>query len=469
MKNPFGKYRLSVKNFRAIAKADITLDGITVVAGINACGKSTISKLFYEIFDVSNRWEEIAYRPFFDKYEAILYKISDSISFWESRKGVGGGGRRFFYRRTEGESVEKRKKAIESFLNSVKEKLEYRENLGGDEELEPVSLWGKRLLRTLEAEWLEELNVDEDPSEQEDPVSLFKRILETYRKNFERNLQGLTDLVRFRHFSILRDELINTEFSDVFNAKSSVDFYDDDGLLTDRERNIFGEILGVEDVYYYDTPFCIAPEFRRSRKEYYARLHKALRIERRKQDASQKEIVAQINREFTDVLNGNVYFDKDIAYDYRFMYQREDGANFNLEKCATGIKSFGILQMLLNNGVLTNKTAVIIDEPEAHLHPAWIVEFARLIILINKRLGTRFLIATHNPDMTSALRCISEKEGTLASTRFYLAEESSESPYQYVFEEAVEDDKNIEPLFASFANALYKIADYSDGGENDEE
>lgn len=50
MANPYGKYRLYLKNFRAIEEADITLDGITVVAGINACGKSTISRLFYKTF-----------------------------------------------------------------------------------------------------------------------------------------------------------------------------------------------------------------------------------------------------------------------------------------------------------------------------------------------------------------------------------------------------------------------------------
>ena len=37
--------KLHVKNFRAIHEASIKINGITVVAGLNGCGKSTLSKL----------------------------------------------------------------------------------------------------------------------------------------------------------------------------------------------------------------------------------------------------------------------------------------------------------------------------------------------------------------------------------------------------------------------------------------
>lgn len=38
---------LSIKDFKAIKRADVQLDGITVVSGVNGCGKSTMSKLLY--------------------------------------------------------------------------------------------------------------------------------------------------------------------------------------------------------------------------------------------------------------------------------------------------------------------------------------------------------------------------------------------------------------------------------------
>lgn len=45
---------LSIKDFKAIKRADVQLDGITVVSGVNGCGKSTMSKLLYYIFRNAN-------------------------------------------------------------------------------------------------------------------------------------------------------------------------------------------------------------------------------------------------------------------------------------------------------------------------------------------------------------------------------------------------------------------------------
>lgn len=39
--------RLQIENFAKIAKADINIDGITVIAGENNTGKSTIGKALY--------------------------------------------------------------------------------------------------------------------------------------------------------------------------------------------------------------------------------------------------------------------------------------------------------------------------------------------------------------------------------------------------------------------------------------
>ena len=45
MNNP--NILLNISDFRAISEASIALNGMTVVSGINGCGKSTISKSLY--------------------------------------------------------------------------------------------------------------------------------------------------------------------------------------------------------------------------------------------------------------------------------------------------------------------------------------------------------------------------------------------------------------------------------------
>ena len=51
---------------------------------------------------------------------------------------------------------------------------------------------------------------------------------------------------------------------------------------------------------------------------------------------------------------------------------------------ASGIKSFGVLQMLLEGGFIDANRPLIWDEPENHLHPEWQIEFAKVIVQIYK-------------------------------------------------------------------------------------
>ncbi|MBE6247273.1 MAG: hypothetical protein E7110_07755 [Bacteroidales bacterium] len=142
----------------------------------------------------------------------------------------------------------------------------------------------------------------------------------------------------------------------------------------------------------------------------------------------------------------------------------QTGKTYNLLDCATGVKSFSILQMLLKNGFMSGNTFLIIDEPEVHLHPQWVVEYARLIVLLNKYLGVKFLVASHNPDMVSAIKYISVKEQVSNVLNFYLAElaDSNEESYRYR-----NLGLDINPIFESFNIALDRINLY--GVSDDEE
>lgn len=54
------KVLLKVEDFRAISQAEIKLDGITVVAGVNGCGKSTLSKLLYWVYRSATDFKVLA-------------------------------------------------------------------------------------------------------------------------------------------------------------------------------------------------------------------------------------------------------------------------------------------------------------------------------------------------------------------------------------------------------------------------
>eukprot|EP01035_Chromulina_nebulosa_P066417 gene66417-90915_t len=153
---------------------------------------------------------------------------------------------------------------------------------------------------------------------------------------------------------------------------------------------------------------------------------------------------------------GDVSLDENSITNDEFKFTRSSGEIFNLLDCATGVKSFGILQMLIKNGSLNDKSLLLIDEPEAHLHPQWIIEYARIIVLLHKEMGVKFFIASHNPDMVSAIRYISEKEGILENVNYYLAEKLNDD-YRYNYKHLGID---IEPIFESFNIAIERVNQY---------
>lgn len=160
------------------------------------------------------------------------------------------------------------------------------------------------------------------------------------------------------------------------------------------------------------------------------------------------------NKSISDIIGGNTSSDEN--YSKSFIYQRKDGKRFNLLDCATGLKSFSMIQMLVQNGFISKRTLLIIDEPEAHLHPQWVVEYARLLVLLNKHTGCKFLIASHHPDMISALKYISKAEGIQDNFNLYFAEESDEE-YKYNFEN---QNGSLEKVFESLNIGLDKIEEY---------
>lgn len=50
------------------------------------------------------------------------------------------------------------------------------------------------------------------------------------------------------------------------------------------------------------------------------------------------------------------------------------------------IKSFILLKVLLDKGILKEKDILILNEPEIHLHPEWQIKYAEIIVLLQKSL-----------------------------------------------------------------------------------
>ena len=77
-------FSLSVRNSKAIASADICLDQMTVLTGVNASGKSTIARMWSQLVNLSNLY------PLFAKQDAWDLLSTWSIHIAKLKERING-------------------------------------------------------------------------------------------------------------------------------------------------------------------------------------------------------------------------------------------------------------------------------------------------------------------------------------------------------------------------------------------
>ncbi len=141
----------------------------------------------------------------------------------------------------------------------------------------------------------------------------------------------------------------------------------------------------------------------------------------------------------------------------------KDGTSLSVKNLATGSKMFFIIKKLLINGLIDERTMLILDEPESHLHPEWINKFAEILILIVKNIRVNVLLTTHSPNLLLALDVYSRKEKISNEAHFYLAEKLEDEYFSYI----KNIDNNIGEAYSHLSLPLVEMDLESDGLNED--
>lgn len=422
---------LSVENFKAVKKADITLNGITLVSGINGCGKSSLSQLLYYSFYYANGYEELANNLLEQDlacYTNVLKQIEREIKYIN----LDSGDFYDIYHASvkDKDSCLRYIKQLFSRLLSYRDIIEEVENIGAR-----VSL--NRLVRIIR-------DTLQDKSQQ-DLGQLLDKLYNQIELSFIRVLAELEQ----RNYELLEDYLL-FYMKGTLPEKWTLREY---GVPFAGDNTINVPLLHyIKRVAYIDTPMIVGKQLTNGReKDYRKNLMDLLNYDEYFVDNP------HLRKSLSQIMKGESVVETNGIRDPKLSYIRNDVKVYDLKDHATGIKSFSILQLLLRNGFLQKDTLLIIDEPEAHLHPQWIVEYARMIVLLHKEIGVKFFIASHSTDMVSAIRYIAAKEKVEDVLNFYLAEESEDTSYEYTYRSLGLD---IDPIFKSFNKSFDKIDEY---------
>ena len=126
---------------------------------------------------------------------------------------------------------------------------------------------------------------------------------------------------------------------------------------------------------------------------------------------------ADLAHEIQNIIDGEIAYDRN---DRDFVFRRR-GASVSIKNTASGIKVFGLLQILVTNEFVAKNTVLIFDEPENHLHPKWQLKLAQLLLKLVEN-GVYVLVSSHSPYLIEALKRGVDRAGLADQARFALAQ-----------------------------------------------
>jgi AAA15 family ATPase/GTPase len=112
-------------------------------------------------------------------------------------------------------------------------------------------------------------------------------------------------------------------------------------------------------------------------------------------------------------IGGEVVFDSKT-----FFVDKKDGTRIPFSLEASGFRKFGLLWILLRNGLLEKDTTLFWDEPENSLNPELIPVLVELLLELSRN-GVQIFIATHSELLASYFDALSKDTDQLSFFSLY--------------------------------------------------
>jgi len=411
--------RIKINNFGTVSEADVAIGGLTVITGENDTGKSTIGKLLFSMVKAISRYEEDIEE---DKEEKITSLIEKTFFNLRRRINISAHPEiremfnpRRFYALLKVDPI-KTIAERESYIR----KLMYENGLS--------ELVADAVCSDLE-------KVYDIISEPDDELSAISRAL---RKAFYSEFRG--EIIQKGHLSAVKASL-----EVVDGASPLIDIkWSRDGMTNFH----YTDGLGYSDATYVDAPSVMQfHNLIRYAKSLFDSNGEAgrLTVPLHVKDLSNKlsdsvynlfvhadlfsggsflNETLRISRKINDTFKGEVAYDNE-SNDF---YLEKEGYKIASSNIASGIKSLGMLDMLIKSGAVAENSLFIVDEPEVNLHPKWQVLYAELICELVS-IGVDIIITTHSPYIIDALKHYSDKHNI--TNQFYLTERFPGEDYTY--------------------------------------
>lgn len=373
--------RLKISNFAKIEKADIKIDGITVICGDNDTGKSTIGKILFSIFSsnynsakrirgekglsVINNIAKLQLRPLqLDNFSDFANKCTNEILDTLNIDNVN--------------------------INNIK-------NI---------------IIDTIPESLISLNNIDNVAND------IFKIMSAPYNKLMIEIINRYFSNIFCKQIDNLFNKNANAKLElEVKKQKMNIEFKNNECTRFDSEFNI------THSIFYIDNPFILDNIYADNLNFISSKLISNLVKENLEYEGiieavTNREILEKVYDVLNSVMNAEI-INKNNEY---YLHYNENNTEIKLENLSAGLKSFVIIKRLLENGSLNEKDVLILDEPEIHLHPKWQLIYAELIVLLQKYFNLTITITTHSHYFLEAINRFSKRHNIDERVNFYITE-----------------------------------------------
>lgn len=450
-------FNFTIENLGNIEKADIEVKQFTLIAGENGSGKSFATKSIYSILDALNKdyiTKELIETVSFIKKEFAIFeekltnKASVDIEFIEK---YHQNYEPFLlavleaYQMSDLRSQAQLSKNYEKNYNEIISEIQkYQTQRGNLKKFINIKAHIDSFAKLF-------VKINQIITEHKNVVveGIEKNLKDNLKKNFQ-----ITDLKPIIHKKSKQIKFyINTIGNITIDGKEVLDFsFSSDGIV---------EIQELQNIVFIDSPvylkirkgleknesFKFHPFFKESDR--YLKGY-PLYLERLYEFIDKKYIDEPDFKSLSDELQELIKGKLSVTKSGDIEYVNEQGINIPLSLTAMGISNIGLIDLLLRNNIINKGSFLIIDEPEAHLHPKWQVALVEILYKVAKS-GANIIIATHSIDMIKTVELILKKEENAKDLISI-----NKMPFNSEFK-SLNNEEKIEEILTDLSSPFYEL------------
>lgn len=396
---------LNIKNFASIKEASIKIDGITVIAGENNTGKSTIGKILFASFNSLRDIDKKVNSEINYSIRDLLMGFIRRLNFYSQKKNILV------------ETIPLRFN-ISSIVNNILKDINSKSK---EEDIE----------ETIFNNIKEYTNINDKFIIKENIKFLSDRIIEYNNVSHEKIELNLIT----KYYNDLFYKQINSRIFKNTNAEIEInDFgisfeFKNDKCFKFQKKDIYDN-----NVFLIDNPFVLDKKEDYFYSPYIPDSYLISKIHNRynKDSILDKTLVEEkleiIYKMLSNAINGKI-IKKENDFYLAFDNITEP---ISIHNISAGLKSFTIIKMMLEEGILKEKDILVLDEPEIHLHPQWQLLYAEIIVLIQKVFNLHIVITTHSPYFLESIELFTKKHGIDDKTNYYLSDINIKENYSTI-------------------------------------